>query len=156
MKRLALAALLLAAGCSSNSLAPPSRTFDAGAGGAIDVQLIGQSTPVMMFARGGDLPQQIAFQFLVSNDSSDTVTVKKIMVYQKGAAPVQLETALAGFDTGIEPGHDAQFRVSATARQLRPARSGDDTSIGLRADVTLTNGDTYVYSFDLPVSLAAQ
>ncbi len=156
MKRFLLLALFLAACSSSDSLKPAPRQFEAGSGSAIDVQLIGQSTPMLMFARGGGLPQQITFQFLVSNDSDETVTVKKIMVYQKGSSPIQLETALSGFDTSIEPGHDAQFRVNATARQLRPARSGDEASIGLKADVTLTNGDSYAYSFDLPVSLAPQ
>jgi len=157
MKRFCAALVLLLAACSSSdSLKPPSRTFEAGSGSDIDVQLIGQSTAMVMFARGGDLPQQISFQFLVSNNSDAELTVKKIMVYQHGAAPIQLETALAGFDTTIAPGHDAQFRVNATARQTRAARQGDDASIGLKADVTLTNGDSYVYAFDLPVSLAPQ
>lgn len=155
MRKLMVAFLLLLAACSSGPRLD-KRTFEGGPGQAIDVQLVGSSQPMMMFSRGAEMPQQISFQFLVSNNSDDTVTVQRIQVYQHGSAPVQLESAQGGFDTSIEPGHDHTFTVNGTVKQTRPARQGDEASIIIRADVALTNGDSYVYTFSIPISISVQ
>jgi len=156
MRKLAIAVLLVLVGCSSGMPKLEKRTMEGGPGSPIEVQLIGSSQPMMMFARGGDMPQQINFQFEVSNNSDEAVTVQRIQVYQKGSAPVQLESAQGGFDTTIEPGHDANFTVNGRVTQTRAARQGDESSIVIRADVALTNGDSYVYTFSVPIGLAVQ
>ena len=162
MKRLtavvvvALLVVLLVGACSSSDPGFEKRTMDAGAGSPIDVELVGSSQPMMMYMQGRELPQQISFQFRVSNNSDEPLTVKKIMVYQRGVAAIQMETALRGFDTTLEPGRDDTFTLNALAKQLRPARQGDDQEIVIRAEVTLTNGDTYVSSFEIPIGLAVQ
>jgi len=155
MKKLTIALALFIAACSSTP-GIEKRTFEAGPGQPIEVQLIGSSQPMMMFERGHDLPQQVSFQFLVSNNSDLTVTVQRIMVYQHGTSPIQLEQGQGGFDTSIEPGHDSPFTINATAKQLREARQGDEASIVIRADVALTNGDSYVYTFSIPISMSVR
>jgi len=132
------------------------RTINGGPGVPIQVELVGSSEPMMMFMRGNEPPQQVSFQFLVSNNSDETVTVQRIQVYQHGTAPIQLESAQHGYDTEIEPGHDQTFTVNANARQLRQARQGDVPELVIRADVSLTNGDSYVYTFSVPISIAIQ
>jgi hypothetical protein len=155
MRRLTIVVAVLLAACSSGLPKVEKRTFEGGPGQPIELQLVGSQRPIM-FARGSELPQQISFQFLVANNSDEILTVKRIMVYQHGAAPIQLEFGQAGFDTAIDPGHDHTFTVNATAKQMRPARQGDEASVVIRADVALTNGDSYVYTFEVPISVAAQ
>lgn len=155
MQKLALAVVFFLAACSSTP-GIEKRTIEGGPGDPIEVSLVGASQPMMMFARGAELPQQVNFQFEVSNNSDGPLTVQRIQVYQHGSAPIQLESAQGGFDTTIDPGHDQTFTVNATARQLRPARQGDEASIIIRADVALTNGDSYVYTFSVPIGLSVQ
>jgi len=155
-KRLTIALVLFLAACSSSTPGIDKRTFEGGPGQPIQVDLVGSSEPMMMFSRGHDLPQQVSFQFLVSNNSDETVTVKRIQVYQHGTAPIQLESAQGGFDTEIAPGHDHPFTINANATQLRQARQGDVPEMIIRADVALTNGDSYVYTFSIPISVAIQ
>lgn len=155
MRKLSMAVVLFLAACSSTP-GIEKRTIEGGPGDPIEVSLVGASQPMMMFARGQEMAQQINFQFEVSNNSDGPLTVQRIQVYQHGSAPIQLESAQGGFDTTIEPGHDATFTVNGTARQTRPARQGDEASIIIRADVALTNGDSYVYTFSVPIALAVQ
>lgn len=154
-KRLTIALALFLAACSSTP-GIEKRTIDGGPGAPIQVDLVGSSEPLMMYFRGNEIPQYVSFQFLVSNNSNETVTVQRIQVYQHGAAPIQLESAQHGFDTEIAPGHDQTFTVNANARQLRQARQGDVPELVIRADVALTNGDSYVYTFSVPISIAIQ
>jgi len=154
-KHLTMALALFLAACSSTP-GIEKRTFEGGPGQPIDVQLVGSSEPMMMYFRGNEMPQQVSFQFLVSNNSSETVTVLRIQVYQYGAAPIQLESAQHGYDAEIEPGHDQTFTVNANAKQLRQARQGDVPELVIKADVALTNGDSYVYTFSIPISIAIQ
>jgi len=156
MKRLTIALALFLAACSSGMPGIEKRTINGGPGVPIQVELVGSSEPMMMFMRGNEPPQQVSFQFLVSNNSDETVTVQRIQVYQHGTAPIQLESAQHGYDTEIEPGHDQTFTVNANARQLRQARQGDVPELVIRADVSLTNGDSYVYTFSVPISIAIQ
>ena len=156
MKKTAISLLVLFLAACSSSNGIDKRTFEGGPGQPIEVDLVGSSQPMMMFTNGREIPQQISFQFLVSNNSDATVTVKRIQVYQHGSAPIQLESAQGGFDTSIEPGHDHPFTINGTAKQLRPARQGDEASIIIRADVALTNGDSYVYTFSIPIGMAVQ
>jgi hypothetical protein len=155
-RRLTIALLVFLAACSSTP-GLDKRTFEGGPGQPIQVDLVGSSQPMMMYARGGrDLPQQVSFQFLVSNNSDELVTVKRIQVYQHGTAPIQLESAQGGFDTDIAPGHDHPFTINANAKQLRQAAKDDVPQMIIRADVALTNGDSYVYTFSIPISISVQ
>lgn len=155
-KRLTILLALFLAACSSNTIDTEKRTIEGAPGQPISVDLVGSSEPMMMFARGKDIPQQVSFQFLVSNNSDESLTVKRIQVYQHGTAPIQLESAQRGYDAEIAPGHDQTFTVNANATQLRQARQGDVPEIVIRADVALTNGDSYVWTFAIPISIAVQ
>jgi hypothetical protein len=156
-KRLTIVLALFLAACSSSSnLGIEKRTIEGAPGQPISVELVGSSEPMMMFARGRDIPQQVSFQFLVSNNSDESLTVQRIQVYQHGTAPIQLESAQHGYDAEIAPGHDQTFTVNANAKQLSQARKGDVPEIVIRADVALTNGDSYVYTFAIPISLEVQ
>jgi len=155
-KRLTIALALFLAACSSGMPGVDKRTIEGGPGAPIQVDLVGSSQPMMMYFRGNEMPQQVSFQFLVSNNSDESVIVQRIQVYQHGAAPIQLESAQHGYDTEIAPGHDQTFTVNANARQLRQARQGDVPELVIRADVSLTNGDSYVYTFSVPISISIQ
>jgi hypothetical protein len=155
-KRLTIVLALFLAACSSNNLGIEKRTIEGAPGQPISVDLVGSSEPMMMFVRGRDIPQQVSFQFLVSNNSNDSLTVKRIQVYQHGTAPIQLESAQRGYDAEIAPGHDQTFTVNANATQLRQANRGDVPPMVIRAEVALTNGDSYVYTFAIPISLEVQ
>jgi hypothetical protein len=148
---LPIALLLLAACGSSNGIV--KQTFEGTEGGPIECELVGSSQPSISNSRRAvDIPQQISFQFLVSNVSADSVTVQRIQVYQHGSARIQLESAQHGYDTEIAPGHDHTFEVFANAKQVGVSRQGDSQYIVIRAEVSLTNGDSYVWTFEVPVT----
>ena len=149
--RLLAVALLLAACSSSNTPKLDHQTLEGAPGQAIEVALVGASQPKIATMRNADLPQQISLQFEVSNNSNGTVTVSRIQADQQGYAPIVLDSAQAGFDESIEPGHDHTFTVVATGKQVATPRFGNDNSIVIRVVVTLTNGDSYVYHFSIPV-----
>jgi hypothetical protein len=155
MRKIALLLVVFFVACSSTP-GIEKRTFEGGPGQPIEVELVGASQPMLMSPRDTDTPQQINFQFLVSNNSDEILTVKRIQVYQHGSAPIQLESGQGGFDTSIDPGHDSTFTVYATAKQLRPARQGDAPEITIRVDVALTNGDSYVYDFAVPIAVSGR
>jgi hypothetical protein len=150
MRSFALVALLAVA-CSSSTPRIEHQTFEGAPGQAIEVNLVGATQPKIATLRSVDLPQNIALQFEVSNNSNDTVTVTRIQVDQHGMAPIQLDPAQAGFNESIEPGHDHTFTVNATGKQVGAPRLGTDNAIIIRVVVGLANGDSYVYNFSIPV-----
>lgn len=152
-KRLMIALVLLLAACASGPQVE-KRSFQGAPGQPIEVELVGASQPVITTGRTSDMPQQISFQFLVSNNSDDLLTVKRIQVYQRGSAPIQLESGQGGFDTTIDPGRDHTFTINANAKQMSAARQGDATDMIIGVDVALTNGDSYVYTFSIPIGMA--
>jgi len=153
-KLLMLALVLFFAACASSGPKIERRSFQGAPGQPIEVELVGASQPVMTIGRANDMPQQISFQFLVSNNSDDLLTVKRIQVYQRGSAPIQLESGQGGFDTTIDPGHDQTFTVIANAKHMSAARQGDASEMIIGVDVALTNGDSYVYTFSIPIGIS--
>jgi hypothetical protein len=155
VRRLLAIAALLAAACSGNGFNLAHQTYDGSAGAPIEVELVGGELTVSEYGRG--IPQQAELQFLVSNNSDTTHTIKRIQVFQQGSGPVAIESGYGGAGTTIEPGHDATITVRANVTQVARAEIGGNVrSVVIRADVLLENDDSYAYSFEVPVGISVR
>ena len=150
MRSRLLALALVLAACSSSTPRIEHQTIEGGPGQAIEVELV-SATNLQVLLPGPQIPQAIHLQFQISNNSNDAVTVEHIQVDQNGNSPFQTEPAQGNFNETIEPGHDHVFDVTVAAKQVSAPRLGQNNSLVIRVVVTLSNGDSYVYHFAIPV-----
>jgi hypothetical protein len=148
-----LIALLVLNACSSSS-SFEKQTIEGGPGQPILVELASATMP--MASVGTMLQfsdQQAIFQFEISNDSDRDVTVTSISMQQvgSGGSALQVDSASLRPNQTIAPGKDWTAEIRTRGRQVHPLRRNEAPVIIIHVAVGLDNGDTYVYSFEVPM-----
>lgn len=147
MKR-TLAILLLTA-CSSSGLID-KQAIEGGPGQDIGVALGGFNG-----AATGSLDSAIEDAFTidveVSNNSDHDVTVTRIAINPTGSGAYSISPTSQKFDETIAEGEDHLFTLNLRGKQLRPLAPNESSDVTVRVVVTLSNGDSYFYSFAVPV-----
>ncbi|HEY3052075.1 MAG TPA: hypothetical protein VGK04_01665 [Thermoanaerobaculia bacterium] len=124
-----------------------SQAVEGGPGQPISVA-IGATTGVSTDREG---TREYVLQVEVSNNSDVPVTVTRISVMTAGNGAFQVQPASRTFNEMIDPGKDHQFDIGVPGRLVRAYRKGEAQVVDLRVIVDLSNGDSYFYTFEVPV-----
>ena len=96
--------------------------------------------------------RQYTVQFEVTNMTRSPLTVERIAIKPSSTAqPFQVVTTSRLFNEMIDPGKDRVFGVPLQGRQVRPFRNEERRIVEFDVIISLTNGDTYHYTFEGPV-----
>jgi hypothetical protein len=143
-----LAILLLSTSCASSS-GLVSQTIEGGPGQPITVDINAVDNSVAVEDRDGS--RQYAVEIEVGNDSGALVTVTQITIRPDGTGAFQVSPASQKFNELIDPGKDHVFEMKVWGRRVREWRFEEAHTVILRVMVSLSNGDTYSYTFEGPV-----
>jgi hypothetical protein len=143
-----LAILLLSTSCGSSS-GLVSQTIEGGPGQPITVDINAVDNSVSLEDRDGS--RQYAVEIEVGNDSGALVTVTQISIRPDGPGAFQVSPSFQKFNELIDPGKDHVFEMKVWGRKAREWRLDEPRTVTLQVMVTLSNGDTYSYTFEGPV-----
>jgi hypothetical protein len=156
LRRIALAAVLLAACSSSSDLIDTEMVDCAEAGNEVSIMLSHaqvETSPSSMVA----IPNpQVTIEVEVSNNSHADIVVKNIVLIPRNNrdSVFMLNNAYGKFDQTIAEGKDHVFTLRTTGqwrRTLNELGERPAASSEVEARVTLGNGQIYRCSFSLPV-----
>jgi hypothetical protein len=143
----ALGVAILIAGCGSSS-GLISQAVEGGPGQPISVSIIGAESEQLADHEG---MRQYILQVEVSNDSDVPVTVTRISIGDNGVSAFAVRQVTYAFNEMIDPGKDHQFDIRVYGKLIRNFRLEEPKAVLLRTVVSLTNGDSYFYTFEGPV-----
>lgn len=143
-----MAALLLAAACSSSS-GLERNLIEGGPGQPITVDISGVDNSVSLEDRTHS--RQYTVQVEVGNSSDVPLTVTQILLRTDGTGAFQIDPAGNHYNEMIDPGKDHLFELTTRGRLVRPFQPNESRTVVLRVMVSLSNGDTYSYEFEGPV-----
>ncbi|HVR39729.1 MAG TPA: hypothetical protein VMU84_11585, partial [Thermoanaerobaculia bacterium] len=135
---------------SSSSPLIDKQTIEGGPGQDIGVavgDLRGTAAPFQESA----IDDALQLSVEVSNNSDADIVVKRIAISPIGSEAYRIDPASQGFNETIAEGEDHLFTLNIRGRQARPLRPDESSDVTLRVVVTLGNGDSYFYSFGVPV-----
>lgn len=150
-RRLAIAALLLIAACSSSKSIVESNTYVNQPGDPIEISVEGLNLDPRMM---GNIDQPFDFGVVVANNSDLDATVTQVNVFQNTTGAYVVSPVTVTEDVTIEPAKEHKFEVKMMARSAgsrNPMADYSRAMIGLRVVVTLSNSDRYVQQFEIPV-----
>jgi len=145
--RFAAVALLLV-GCSSTP-GLETNTYPGGPGQPISVGIAAVDNGVML--PDPDQSRQYTVQVEVSNISDLPLTVSQISIRTDGSGAFQVYPSVNRFNEMIDPGKDHLFDVKLRGRFARAFGPNEARTVILLCVVSLTNGDSYAYTFEGPV-----
>jgi hypothetical protein len=155
LRRLPVVVLVLAvAGCAS-STAPDKRSIEGGPGQLIEVSLVnfvqevGASAPT-----NNSIPSNVpvTLQIEVANNSDLPETVTTISIAPVGDTPIAIDARGLTFNEMIDPGKDHTFDIRTDVLRKASKTRTHQRELAVRVHVTLANGDTYHYTFGIPIA----
>lgn len=152
MKR-TLALVLLLTACSSSGLID-KQAIEGGPGQDIGVALGGFSGVSGIY--DSSIEDTFTIDVEVSNNSDRDITVTRIAVSPFGGSAYSISPTSRGFDETIAEGEDHLFTLSLRGKQLRALAPNESGDVTVRVVVTLSNGDSYFYSFAVPVLIGGK
>ena len=145
--RMALVGLLLV-GCGTSS-GLEVHTYPGGPGQPISVGIASVDNSITIEDPDGS--RQHTVQVEVSNVSDVVLTVTQISIRTEGSSAFQVYPTVQKLNEMIDPGKDHLFEVNVRGRFVRQFRPEESKTVDLLIIVSLSNGDSYSYTFEGPV-----
>lgn len=145
----AFAALLLMTACASSDGLVKNEIMG-GPGQDIAVGIVDVDSPLGTIDREGT--QQYTVHLEVTNMTDVPLTVEKVAITpsQSGGA-FQVQGTTRRVNEMIDPGKEHVFQIPLNGRQVRAFQPEERRVVEFVVIVTLTNGDSYFYTFEGPV-----
>jgi hypothetical protein len=144
--RYAAIVVLLTACASSDGL--QKTIIEGGPGQPISVFIAGVD---FAFAADMEGAREYTIQFEVNNNLDVPLTVERVAVRGSGRGAFQFSPSSQKFSEMLDPGGEHIFDVRARGRFVRPFHDQEARRAEFECIVTLTNGDSYLYTFEGPV-----
>src|ERR1043166_7071917 len=141
--------------CSSSGLID-SQAIEGGPGQDIGVALGGSFNSTYAGPYDPSIEDAFPIDVEVSNNSDHDITVTRIAASPGESRAFSISPTSQKFDETIPEGKDHLFTLTLRGRQVRPLAPNETGEIVIRVVVTLSNGDSYFYSFAVPVPAARQ
>ncbi|HWW62555.1 MAG TPA: hypothetical protein VN181_14375 [Thermoanaerobaculia bacterium] len=143
--------LLLLTACSSSGLID-KQAIEGGPGQDIGVAL-GNFNSRAAAPYDATTEDAYTIDIEVSNNSDGDVTVTRIAISPGESGAYSISSTSQKFDETIAEGEDHLFTLSLRGRQTRRLAPNEGADVTVRVVVTLSNGDSYFYSFAVPVRI---
>jgi len=146
----AIAALLLITACASSD-GLVRNEIPGGPGQDIAVGIVDVDTGQVPLDMEGT--RQYIVHFEVTNMTRTALTVERISIKRSSmtAQAFQVQTTSRVYNELIDPGKDHVFPVPLRGRQVRAFQNDERRVVEFDVIISLTNGDTYLYTFEGPV-----
>ncbi|HYM62399.1 MAG TPA: hypothetical protein VEZ11_16065 [Thermoanaerobaculia bacterium] len=160
LRRLSVVAVALAVAACASSTAPDKRSIEGGPGQLIEVSLVNfvqelgmPAAPTGAYPNAPPSSVPVTLQIEVANNSDLPETVIGITIEPAGNSQIAIDSRANTYNEMIDPGKDHTFDIKTDV--LSKANRGSrerQREIVVRVHVALANGDTYHYTFGIPIA----